>query len=115
MNVAEKLQASRARIDARGPKEKSGGAPVARKHADVPICKRCGQHARLTDSAGNTWCVGHATRYRLAQWAYAHQYIEVKCPPYAIAAGYDLWIIALVLGSEDFMRVAYTTMQSEVA
>src|SRR5882757_9817222 len=106
MNTAEKLHAAKARIVAKGPIEKSGGAPVARKHADIPICKRCGQRARLTDSAGNTWCVGHETRYLLAQWGYQHQYDELQCPPYAIAAGYDLWIIALVLGSDKFMQSA---------
>jgi hypothetical protein len=107
----DKLRESRARIIAKGPKERSGGAPVHKKQSATPDCIRCEVRATLCDQAGNRWCAACQMRYKLANWGYQHQYEDLKCPPYAIGAGYDLWMTTLLLGNDDFMRSAHAEVK----
>lgn len=74
-------------------------------------CIRCEKLTHLhADALGHLWCDECEEKYQLIQWGIAHDFSPLECPPYAIADGYEYWMIVVLIGMDDFVHTALQTV-----
>ena len=79
-------------------------------------CTHCGAQVRhttsqsFTDASGNLWCASHMQRGLVLDYGHRHQWPNVTIGRYALAAGYDMWRVALALCDDAMLDAAVLAM-----
>jgi hypothetical protein len=81
---------------------------------DPDCCCYCGTDKTWTDRYGLPWCDEHKHRGKLLNWGLQHQWLDLKCWPYAIGPGEWSWYIAAVAGLDELIWMALAAVAPQV-